>query len=60
MMPAVNYEPAAVMARIKKLDTGSFLFFVFLKKKKLPMCVHALEQKLDVVVAVRRVKGKPD
>lgn len=34
MMPAVNYEPAAVMARIKKLDTGSFLFFVFLKKKK--------------------------
>lgn len=23
MMPAVNYEPAGVMARIKKLDIGS-------------------------------------
>lgn len=30
MMPAVNYEPAGVMARIKKLDIGS----LFKKKKK--------------------------
>lgn len=30
MMPAVNYEPAGVMARIKKLGTGS----LFGKKKK--------------------------
>lgn len=30
MMPAVNYEPAGVMARIKKLGTGS----LFKKKKK--------------------------
>lgn len=29
MMPAVNYEPAGVMARIKKLGTGSLF-----KKKK--------------------------
>lgn len=29
MMPAVNYEPAGVMARIKKLDIGSLF-----KKKK--------------------------
>lgn len=34
MMPAVNYEPAGVMARIKKLNIGS------LKKKKKPHCVH--------------------
>ena len=30
MMPAVNYEPAGVMARIKKLDVGS----LFKKEKK--------------------------
>lgn len=35
MMPAVNYEPAGVMARIKKLDIGSLF-----KKKKKPHCVH--------------------
>lgn len=36
MMPAVNYEPAGVMARIKKLNIGSFfLFFFFLKKATL-------------------------
>ena len=30
MMPAVNYEPAGVMARIKKLDAGS----LFKKEKQ--------------------------
>lgn len=35
MMPAVNYEPAGVMARIKKLNIGSLK-----KKKKKPHCVH--------------------
>lgn len=30
MMPAVNYEPAGVMARIKKLDSGS----LFKKEKQ--------------------------
>jgi hypothetical protein len=36
MMPAVNYEPAGVMARIKKLDIGSLF-----KKKKKPYCIHS-------------------
>lgn len=35
MMPAVNYEPAGVMARIKKLDIGSLL-----TKKKIITCSH--------------------
>lgn len=32
MMPAVNYEPAGVIARIKKLDVGS----LYKKEKKKP------------------------
>lgn len=38
MKPAVNYEPAGVMARIKKLDIGS-LFKKNTTTTKKPHCV---------------------
>lgn len=49
MMPAVNYEPAGVMARIKKLDIGSLFKKKPPQQKSHPACSWRIAETVSLV-----------